>query len=95
MNVPSTVVTHTAPAKIVSFKSFAEQEFVILVGGALVLVAGLAWNNAVQALFNDILPDNPNARIILQFFYAFILTLIIIVILYLLFRATGINPTGS
>ena len=51
---------------------------------ALGLVAGLAWNEAIQSLVSELFPGN-NGSILIKFLYAIVVTvLIVIVTLYLL-----------
>lgn len=52
-------------------------KFSQLITTALGLVAALAWNDAIQLLFNQLLGDSGGA-LAAKFFYAFLVTLIVI-----------------
>ena len=52
---------------------------VTLLLGGFGFVAALAWNDAVQSLFNEFLPAK-SAGILMKFFYAALITLIITLI---------------
>ncbi len=52
-------------------------KFSQLITTALGLVAALAWNDAIQLLFNQLLGESGGA-LAAKFFYAFLVTLIVI-----------------
>jgi len=54
---------------------------------ALGLVAGLAWNQAIQGLINMLFPG-AGKGILVQFVYAIVITIIIVVISFYLLRLT-------
>lgn len=54
-----------------------------LIIGALTLVAGLAWNDAISGIINYYLPQNKEANVWYKLLYAFILTIIIVFLIYL------------
>lgn len=43
------------------------------------LVAGLAWNDAIQALFKELFPLDKNS-LIAKFLYAFIITVVVVIV---------------
>jgi len=49
---------------------------------ALGLVAGLAWNNAIQALIDYFFPANKSGSLWARFIYAIILTLVVVLVSY-------------
>lgn len=53
------------------------------------LVAALAWNEAIQALFNKFLPKNTDGGIIAQVFYAIVVTVLVVLVIVRLGRMTG------
>lgn len=56
-----------------------------LATGGLGLVAALAWNSAIQELFNKLIPSP--SQLSAKFFYALIITIIIVIITVKLSRA--------
>src|SRR5947209_6599568 len=57
--------------------------------GAFSLVAALAWNDAIKALITIFFPTAPsNNDLMIKFLYAFIVTIIIVVITVYLIRLT-------
>jgi hypothetical protein len=68
----------TGPQHGQSLFSTATTGFYTIMVGALVLIAGLAWNSAFQALFNTYL--HPGNATLAKFIYALILTAIVVVI---------------
>jgi len=52
-------------------------KFSELITTALGLVAALAWNTAIQSLFNEIFGD-AGGKLVGQFFYATLITLVVI-----------------
>ena len=55
---------------------------------ALGLVAGLAWNDAIKALIEKILPLG-NGSIIAKFIYAIIVTILAIILTHWLLKLIG------
>jgi len=72
--------------------TFSRNQVYVFVSGALTFVAGLAWNDAIQTIFNRLIPDYPGLAIYGKFLYAIIVTLVIIAILYILYKLTGKTP---
>lgn len=64
-----------------------KQKTVSYLLGALGLVGGLAWNDAIRALIDNYFPG-PKSGILIKFFYAFIITIIIVIITIYLLRLT-------
>lgn len=52
------------------------------------LVAALAWNEAIQALFAKLLPKDSDGGIIALFFYAALITIIIVLVTLKLSKMT-------
>lgn len=74
----------TGPQNRQSVYSTATAGFYTIMVGALVLIAGLAWNTAFEALFNAYL--RPGNAALAKFLYAIILTTIVIVIVIIFAR---------
>jgi uncharacterized BrkB/YihY/UPF0761 family membrane protein len=51
----------------------------ILLGG-FGLVAALAWNDAIQTIFNEIFPKESSSCVVGKFFYAITITVIVVII---------------
>ncbi len=56
-----------------------KQQTIGYITAALGLVAGLAWNQAIQALINHFYP-NANKSITAQFIYAVIITIVVVLL---------------
>jgi uncharacterized membrane protein YidH (DUF202 family) len=65
------------------------ERILTLFSGALGLVAALAWNDAVQALFRELFPVQAHS-IIAKFIYAIFLT---VVVVYLLIKVEKLLMT--
>jgi uncharacterized BrkB/YihY/UPF0761 family membrane protein len=63
-------------------------KFAQLITTALGLVAALAWNTAIQNLFNKIFGE-AGAQLVGQFIYAVIITVVVIVATIAVSRAAG------
>lgn len=59
----------------------------VLIGGALTFIAGLAWNDAFKNLIDHYYPENSNSAVFAKFTYAIIITIIIIVIGFVIYIA--------
>jgi len=55
-----------------------KEKMLTLILGAFALVAALAWNDAIQTLFNTLFPKSNG--LIGKFIYALIITVIVVVI---------------
>ena len=53
------------------------------------LVAGLAWNDAIKALIEHYFPLESGTSIVAKFIYAFLVTIVIVVITTYLMRLSG------
>jgi len=54
------------------------------------LVAALAWNEAIQALFNKFLPKTTGGGIIAKLLYAGLITIIVVLVMLRLSRMTAL-----
>jgi hypothetical protein len=61
---------------------------------ALGLVAGLAWNNAINALITEFFPS-PGKNILALFIYAFLLTIVVAIFAYYLNRLFSPPPDNK
>lgn len=52
------------------------------------LIAGLAWNEAIKSLIDFFFPEGGNS-ILAKFIYAILITIIVVIITYLLFKFAG------
>lgn len=59
-------------------KDATKEKMVTLILAGFGLVAALAWNDAIQTLFNSLFPKNQ--EIIGKFLYAFLITIIVVII---------------
>lgn len=64
--------------KIEEAKRAAREKMVTLILAGFGLVAALAWNDAIQSLFKALFPQNQ--EIIGKFVYAFLVTIIVVII---------------
>jgi uncharacterized BrkB/YihY/UPF0761 family membrane protein len=60
-------------------EEFGKTITTLLLGG-FGLVAALAWNDAIQTIFNEIFPKESSGHIIGKFFYAITITVIVVII---------------
>ncbi len=65
-------------SKIEETRRAAKEKMITLILAGFGLVAALAWNDAIQTLFKSLFPQNQ--EIIGKFVYAFLVTLIVVVI---------------
>lgn len=63
------------------FVPLFKERVLSLLGGALGLVAALAWNDAVQALFRELFPVEAQG-IAAKFAYAIVITAVVVYVLY-------------
>lgn len=65
-----------------SIKSEFFTKLITLITAALILVAGLAWNSAIQDLIQVYIPENNQKKSAwYKLYYALILTIIIVILL--------------
>ncbi len=57
-----------------------------LITSAFALVAALAWNSAIQELFNELFHTSESAGVISRFAYAILITLIVVIVIWYLTR---------
>jgi uncharacterized BrkB/YihY/UPF0761 family membrane protein len=60
------------------------------IGGAFGLVAGLAWNEAITTLINQLFPVAKDSLLI-KFLYAIILTIVVVIVIKYIEKA--LNPS--
>jgi hypothetical protein len=72
-----------------NFKKELLEKINTLFIGALGLVAALAWNDAVQALFKQIFKDQ--SGVFAKFAYAVIITIIVVFVSWRLMKMTNKN----
>ena len=53
------------------------------------LVAALAWNEAIQAIFNKFLPKDSNGGLMAQVLYAILVTIIVVLVIIKLGKMTN------
>lgn len=56
---------------------------------ALALVVGLFWNDAIKSAIEKLVPQGQD--VIAKFISAILVTIIVVIVVYLLFRAQGIG----
>lgn len=82
------------PIKKISIKQLKELKVEILVKmsdlavAGFGLVAALAWNEAIQGLFNKFLPKGSGGGLIASVFYAVVVTAIVVFVTYKLSKMT-------
>jgi Family of unknown function (DUF5654) len=62
---------------------------IFLVSSALALVAGLAWNEAIQTGIEEFGPQDTGTQFKAKIIYAIIITVIVIIIIYIMEYAKG------
>lgn len=71
------------------FEIFGKKQAYALIAGSLTFISGLAWNDAIQSILNQLIITNPNSSIIFKFIYAFLITIISILFLFIIFKIIG------
>jgi hypothetical protein len=56
------------------------------IGAGFGLVAGLAWNDAIKSLIDTIFPQGSGGSLLAKFIYAFIMTLVVVIISFYISR---------
>jgi hypothetical protein len=69
-----------------SFWSNLSEQLKTLIGAALGLVAGLAWNDAISGSIKLIFPSDNASSLVLKFIYAITITILIVAIVFYMNR---------
>ncbi|KKW08071.1 MAG: hypothetical protein UY42_C0001G0034 [Parcubacteria group bacterium GW2011_GWA2_49_16] len=67
-------------------KNEVQERVASYIMGGLGIVVGLAWNEAIKGLIEYIFPPSGTGTLMAKFLYAFILTLIVVVVTVYLLR---------
>lgn len=62
------------------------ENFRLMLGYALSLVAALAWNDAIQSLIRAVFPKESASSITIKFIYAIIITLLAVMFIFFINR---------
>lgn len=76
------------------FPNVVLERVVTFISGGLGLVAALAWNDAIRALFEQLFRTERNG-IVAKFLYAALVTVIVVLVTVRLIRLSGNGPTGG
>ncbi|XWV25381.1 hypothetical protein QJ856_gp0383 [Tupanvirus deep ocean] len=62
---------------------------IVLIGGALTFVGGLAWNDAFKTLIDSYYPDKSKNTVFAKFLYAIVVTIVIIIISFSIYMVNN------
>ena len=71
-----------------TLKNDLKDRLLTYIGGGFGLVAGLAWNDAIKSLIDYLFPLSQNSLPI-RFLYAFVVTVLVVIILTYLGKVLG------
>jgi len=75
-----------------SFTQSLAENFKLLLGYALGLVAALAWNDAIQSFIKTIFPKESLSSLLVKFIYAIIITVLAVIVIFLITKLEKIIP---
>jgi hypothetical protein len=70
--------------KMKKAKRAVQQKVFTYIATSFGLIAGLAWNDAVKALIDYLLPSTGNGSIIAKLLYALIVTILVVSVLFMI-----------
>lgn len=72
-------------------ETFSAKIYIVsLVTGALIIIAGLSWENCIQLFFDQIFPRR-GERLLGAFIYALVITTLALIIAYIIFKYFGVQ----